>query len=844
MTLALGMRLGPYEILAPLGAGGMGEVYRARDTRLDRDVAIKVLPDHFAADPEHLTRFEREAKVLASLNHPNIAHLHGLEESGDVRALVMELVEGPTLADRIARGPIAIDEALPIARQIADALEAAHEQGIIHRDLKPANVKVCEDGTVKVLDFGLAKAIEGDRVNVGAVSNSPTITSPALMTGVGVLLGTAAYMAPEQAKGKPADKRSDIWAFGCVLFEMLTGKRAFEGEEVNETPAFVLTKQPDWTALPAATPGAIGRLLRRCLEKDRKRRLGDAGVARLDIDDALTAPASDAVTTISGASAFISVRWRLAVLVAAALLVGAGLSAIAVWNLRPSGAASAVTRFPILLPDGQQFNESGGQVVAASPDGTHLAYVANRRLYLRSLSEVEARPIPGTETTDLLMGDVVFSPDGQSIAFYSGTNSSGALRRVALSGGTPVTICPATNTMGISWSRDGIVFGQIQKGIMRVAATGGQPELLVGVKDGAAWGPQLLPGGEAVLFTFAPGITALTGGTLDMWDKAHVVVQSLRSGERRTVHEGGSGARYIPTGHLVYAVGGNLFATPFSLDRLEVTGDAAPVLEGVRRAVYLGAASGSVYYNVSDNGSLVYVPGPSSSSLQFDLAFSNSQGAVNPLKLRPASYQFPRISPDGTRVAVGTDDGREANIWIYDLSGTSAVRQLTLEGRNRFPVWSADSRDVAFQSDRDGDHAIFRQRADGGSRAERLTKPQPGVTHVPESWSPAGRTLLFGETKGDTSSLMALSVSDQKTARVDGVPLSKEPISGVFTRWPMDRVRLIGRIQQDSRRAAVPRHGSQVIRSPVAPGIPSGGPTAKNSSITLQVELARKSCES
>jgi eukaryotic-like serine/threonine-protein kinase len=289
-----------------------------------------------------------------------------------------------------------------------------------------------------------------------------------------------------------------------------------------------------------------------------------------------------------------------------------------------------------------------------------------------------------------------------------------------------------------------------------------------------------------VLFTFAAGITGLNSGTLDMWDKAHVVVQSFRSGERRTVHEGGSGARYIPTGHLVYAVGGNLFATPFNLDRLEVTGDAAAVLEGVRRAVYLGAASGSVFYNVSDNGSLVYVPGPSSSSVQADLAFSNSQGAVNPLKLRAASYQFPRISPDGTRVAVGTDDGMEANIWIYDLSGTSAVRQLTLEGRNRFPVWSADSRDVAFQSDRDGDPAIFRQRADGGSPAERLTQPEPGAAHVPESWSPDGRTLLFAETKGATFSVMMLSIDDKKTTRVDAVPSSKEPITPVFSpdgRW-------------------------------------------------------------
>src|SRR5262245_44982105 len=392
MALPPGTRLGPYEVTAQIGVGGMGEVYKATDTNLKRAVAIKVLPASVASDAERLARFQREAEVLAALNHPNIAAIYGLERSGATTALVMELVEGPTLADRITQAAIPIDEALPIAKQIAEALEAAHEQGIIHRDLKPANIKVRADGTVKVLDFGLAKAMEPTGAMPPSASMSPTITSPAMMTGVGMLLGTAAYMSPEQAKGRPADKRSDIWAFGCVLYEMLTGKRAFAGDDVAETVAFVITKPPEWHDLPETTPVAIRTLLRRCIEKDRKRRLADAADAQLEIDEALATSATEGARD-PRANSERSLFWRPSVIAAGALVLGGLLVGGAIWAFKPTSASPTIIRFGLTLPSDQQFTEFGTAPFAISPDGTAIAYVANRQLYLRSISELQAKPI-------------------------------------------------------------------------------------------------------------------------------------------------------------------------------------------------------------------------------------------------------------------------------------------------------------------------------------------------------------------------------------------------------------------------------------------------------------------
>jgi serine/threonine-protein kinase len=447
VALTPGTRIGVFEITGLLGTGGMGEVYRATDTKLGRAVAIKVLPEAFVHDAERLARFEREAQLLASLNHPNIAAIYGFERSNSVHALVLELVEGPTLADRIAQGPILLDEALPIARQIAEALEAAHEQGIVHRDLKPANIKLRHDGVVKVLDFGLAKALEPVSPIGADMTASPTITSPA-MTRIGVILGTAAYMSPEQAKGRAADKRSDVWAFGCVLYEMLTGRRAFEGEDVSDTLAAVLRGEPDWAALPLDVPPLIRALLQRCLQKDRKRRVADVSAVLFAIDEQ-AALAASATETLSIAAPRRPLWRQAAAVLVAAILTGA-LVGIAVWNVRPSTPSPTIARFPYTLPEGQQFVDDTrpiqtnyAQLLAISPDGAQMVYVANCRLYLRSLSELEARPVIGTEITQGALGFPVFSPDGGSIAFWSGDGTTGAIKRIAVTGGVAVTICQA-----------------------------------------------------------------------------------------------------------------------------------------------------------------------------------------------------------------------------------------------------------------------------------------------------------------------------------------------------------------------------------------------------------------
>jgi eukaryotic-like serine/threonine-protein kinase len=769
MALTAGSRLGPYEILSALGAGGMGEVYRARDTRLDRDVAIKILPEAVAADAERIARFQREAKVLASLNHPNIAIVHGLEHADGAYALVMELVEGEDLAQRIVRGAMPLDEALPIAKQIAEALEAAHEQGIIHRDLKPANIKLRPDGAVKVLDFGLAKLADPEASAKHAdLAASPTITSPAMMTGAGVILGTAAYMSPERARGKPVDKRADTWAFGAVLYEMLSGQRAMRGDDVAETLAAVLRQDVDATALPVSTPASVRRLIARCLERDVRQRLRDIGEARI----VLTDPTASAAVPVLDASPPL---WRRAIPVVLLAIVASVLASAGTAYFRPTQAPLIVTRFRVTPGEGQVFPAGTRQFVAISPDGAQIAYLVNLGLYIRSMAETEARLITRADTNTAVLSPV-FSPDGRSVAFWSGVDQT--IKKVAVSGGAPVTICSADQPFGISWDSAGIIFGQDKKGIMRVPANGGTPEVLVPVKNGEqAHGPQLLPGAETVLFTLA------TGTGLDRWDKATIVTQSLKTGERKTLVNGGSDARYLATGHLVYAREGIVLAVPMDLRRLEVTGGPVPVLEGVRRAAQ--NTTGAAQFAVSSIGSLVYVPGPvSTAAAQADLAFIDRTGRVEPLRLPPGSYQHPRLSPNGRQIAVATDDGKEANVWIYDLGRTS-LRQLTLGGNNRFPIWSTDGERVAFQSDREGDLSIFWQRADGSAVAERLTTADRGTSHVPDSWSPNGEQFLFGITKSASVSLWAFFLRDKKATRVSDVQ-STIPFNATFSpdgRW-------------------------------------------------------------
>lgn len=775
MTLSAGSRFGAYEVVGLLGVGGMGEVYRATDSRLHRDVALKVLPDLFASDPERLARFQREAQVLASLNHPHIAAIHGLERSGSIQALVLELVDGPTLAERIAEGPIPVDEALPIACQVAEALEAAHELGVIHRDLKPANIKLRSDGTAKVLDFGLAKAVErADAANSSAAMlNSPTITSPAMMTAAGIILGTAAYMSPEQVKWKPADRRSDVWAFGCVLYEMLTGRRAFPGDDVADTLASVLRAEPNWDALPPDLPDPIRRLLRRSLEKDRRRRLPDVGVARLEIEDALAPPAvrRDG-QTIPPAAPERRPLWRRAWPFALTALVTGVLAAIAALALKRDPPQN-VLRSRFELAEYQQISPAR-RGVAISPDGTRIVFAANRRLYLRKLSELDAVAIPGTDVFQVTPSNPTFSPDGDSVAFVSSaTTGSGTLHKIAANGGTAVTLCPVRfPNSGMSWGDSGIVFGQGGEGLMRVSSGGGQPERLISVGKGeeAAF-PVMLPGERAVLFTLA------TSAAADRWDNARIVVQTIGSPGRKVLVEGGSDATYVSSGHLVFAQAGTLFAVPFDLNRLEVTGGKVPVVPGVRRGT-----QGAAHYSVSRSGTLLYLLGPAfglSAVVPRQFVVMDRKGVSEPLKIASANYVAPRLSPDGTQLAFGTEDPNEAIISVYDLSGGPG-RRLTYGGKNRYPVWSADGQRIAFQSDREGDLAIFWQRADGTDTATRLTKPESGVAHLPESWSRDGARLSFSAIAPAGVSLWTLSVADKTASRFSDVR-STSPFNSEFS---------------------------------------------------------------
>jgi serine/threonine-protein kinase len=720
VTLNAGARLGPYEITAQIGVGGMGEVYRATDTNLGREVAIKVLPSAFAQDVERLARFEREARTVASLNHPNIAIIHGLERSGDMQALVMELVEGPTLADRIADGPLPVDQAVTIARQIAEALDAAHEQGIVHRDLKPANIKVRDDGTVKVLDFGLAKTV----VIPGAsthLSDSPTITSPAV-TQAGIILGTAAYMSPEQARGKPVDKRSDIWAFGCVLYEMLTGRRAFPGVTVTETLAAILERSVDWTKLPASTPMNVRTVLRRAIEKDANRRLHDIADARIELDDD-----ERVSTTVSGASArSVTLKW-IAALGAVAIVVGG-----AAWYLgsrRPSTASfgAAVTRLA-LVPDGPFPTDAEG-VVALSPDGRRLAYVAGpagqSRLYLRELDQFEGKPIPGTEGA----GSPAFSPDGNWLGFIA----AGKVKKVAVTGGIPVTLSESTKSLALSWeSSDSLLFSPGQAtGIWRVSAAGGvPPTALTTLEDGDVSHvyPVILPDGKALLYAAqnaAPG------------NNPTVFAQSLETGQQRHRVADGSVAQYLPTGHLVYVQRGTLFAVPFDPTHLELRGNPTAVLQGIRETPL-----GTPQLSFSLTGALAYVPG-NSAERQSALVWVDRAGLEQTTFAAGLDFSRPRLAPDGHRVAVAIGAGAGqapilGDLWLYDL--TREIRnRLTFDGRSTFPLWSPDGSRLAYSSGRGGRYELHLKTFSGAGSDEEI--PTNRGANYPFSWSSDGRVV-------------------------------------------------------------------------------------------------------
>jgi Tol biopolymer transport system component len=766
MPLNPGTRFGSYEVIALIGAGGMGEVYRARDTRLKREVAIKVLPDAFANDPDRLARFQREAELLATLNHPNIGAVYGFEQSESANAIVLELIEGDTLAERLQRGALPVKIALVIALQIAEALEAAHERGVIHRDLKPANIKLTPDDKVKVLDFGLAKAMES--TPAGNLTHSPTLSM--IGTQAGMILGTAAYMSPEQAKGFPADQRSDVFSFGTVLYEMLTGRQPFHGDTAPDVLASVIVREADLNALPAQISPRLKELIERCLDKNPRKRWQAIGDVRAELEKIATAPEAVAAAVMSARPARAT---RVAQFALTALTGGIVALSAAIF-FRPVPAAPLVLRAVYAIGDDQAFTNTGRRVVAISPDGTKLAYVANQRLFVRLLSQFEATEIGGTAGFNGI-GNPVFSPDGESIAFSA---NDGTLKRIPVTGGAPIIICKAVPTFGLTWDRDHLIFGIGGGGIMRVLANGGSPEELAKLQSGeVANGAQLLPDGDGLLFSLASGSTA------DRWESSgRIVVQSLKTGNRKILVEGGSDATYIPTGHLVYALSGVLYAARFDPTTLAVIGSPVPVVQGISRGIATGIAQASI----SQNGTLTYIPGPVSSGVaQRDLALLDRNGNVQPLKLSPSRYVNPRMSPDGKHVAFEMENGKETSIWVYALAGTSQMRRLTFGGQNRYALWSRDGQRIAFQSDREGDLAIFWQRSDGTGAVERLTKPETGAAHHPDAWSPSGDTLLFTSTKDSKFRLWSLSLRDRKTAPFGGIE-STALISPAFSpdgRW-------------------------------------------------------------
>jgi Tol biopolymer transport system component len=736
----IGKTLAHFSITAKLGEGGMGEVYRGEDTKLGRQVAIKVLPEAVASDPERLARFEREAKVLASLNHPNIAGIHQVEQADGVHFLVMELAEGETLSERIARGPIPLEQATAIALQIAEALEAAHERGIIHRDLKPANVNISADGQVKVLDFGLAKAL-GEERDAGDIANSPTLTAAA--TQAGIIMGTAAYMSPEQAAGAIADRRSDIWSFGVVLAEMLTGKQQFEGQTVSHVLASVLKDEPDLGALPAEVPARLRELIERCLRKEPKLRLQAIGDARVQLQEYRDNPADfDSARTgaLPGAVAPVSSQplWLRALPWALLLVSTLGLAG-AWWRASRPGPTRPV-RTVIELPEALEVFGGYGSSVVVSPDGTEIAYVMQGQgklsLYLRALDQWEPRLVESDLTGSGSPYHPFFSPDGKWLGFVTPTE----LKKVPIQGGSSITLCNMQLSRGASWSEDGsIVFAASPtSGLSRVPAAGGDPEPLTELAEGEVshrW-PQVLPGGRAVLF-----VSATQAGD---YDEAVIEVLNLETRERTVLHQGGTYPRYVGTGHVIYVREGTLFAIPFDLDRLQATGSAFPVLEGVG----YNRGQGGAHYDVSGDGELVYVGGagevPGWEVLSVDAA-----GGTTPIWAEEQLYRSPRLSPDGSQLALDVWDDSRYQIWVVDLERQVPTRLTFSNGNDTQAVWTPDNQFVIFASDREGHYNLYRKPADGSGEAEKLTTSES--SSFAWSISPDGRTVAYADQNPETS---------------------------------------------------------------------------------------------
>jgi serine/threonine-protein kinase len=764
----IGRRLSAYEVEEWIGAGGMGEVYRARDVKLGRNVAIKVLPPFLVGNPDRAERFKREAKILATLNHPHIGAIYALEESEGILGLVLELVEGPTLADRLHEGPLAVSEALTVARQTADALVAAHAKGIVHRDLKPANIKVASNGTVKVLDFGLAKAA-ADQTDVNT-TGSPQID----LTAEGAVIGTANYMSPEQARGLSVDARTDVWAFGCVLYETLTGRRAFHGGTIADCFAAILGTEPDWTALPSSTPPSIVGLLQRCLAKDERQRLGQMAEARDELDRANARRSRSAVLLAQLASMARRVPRAAYAAVLAVIIVA---TALGVRTVRQMTAKPQ--QVEIGLANDEFIPPTHSSELTMSPDGSLIAYASTKamngmpqmngaadmgaggdmggsmpamsmseQIYVRPLTEDVARPIGGA-----LGSAPFFSPDGKWLGFWHAP--TGTLRKVALTGGAPIRICPAISGIaGATWGpNDTIVFAWFD--LFSVPGGGGTPKLLLKVdeKRGERFfrHPYFLPSGNAVLFTV---------GTSDSYsyDDADIGVLSLATGEKKILIEGGSSPRYSPSGHLIYARGGKLLAVAFDPVRLEVTGRPFPVLDGV----FMSANTGMAAYAISSDGRLVYAAGPVERAARVPV-WVDRNGKATALPLPPRSYLHPKLSPDERQLAIEVE-GASHDIFTYDFA-RGALTKMSFDGASHWPLWTPDGRRLTYRSWKTGTMTMWWMPVDRSAAPELLT--DVGSMQSPESWSPDGRTLAFTQMDNPESGsdIYTLSLRDNRAIR-------------------------------------------------------------------------------
>jgi Tol biopolymer transport system component len=765
--MRVGDSIGPYHVLAKLGEGGMGEVYLARDPHLGRDVALKLLPPAVAADPERLARLAREARILASLDHPRIARLYHTVDQGDRHALVMEHVAGETLAETIARGPVSVEDTISILTQIADALDAAHRQQIVHRDLKPANVKRLPDGSIKVLDFGLAKAIDPDAAGRGdpsrAAADSPTILTPS-MTLRGAVMGTAACMSPEQARGRAVDARTDIWAFGCLGFELLTGRPAFAGESTTDILAAVVGRDPEWDRLPPAAPPSLVRLLRRCLVKDPASRLRDIGDARLDLSDSAAecrAGGSPVPTRVP------TRRWRAGLVwttIAAAMFGAmAGAAGTRLWT-RPSVEPASPTHLQVALPAGAPPFGVFDRHVAISPDGRLLAMTTlNGPLRLRRLDHDGVEPLPGTEGAR----SPFFSPDGRWIGFWS----NGSIRKVSTDGGAASAVCESRGLFGASWGPDNrIVFGQGPLGIFEVSAEGGTPRSLA-TPDGARGersfhGPQLLPGNQWLLFTLLA-----TGRN---WNDASIVIQPVAGGERRIVATGGSDARYLSSGHIVFGRANALMAVPFSLARMQSDGAPVQVLDRVRQSLLF--ESGAFSFGVSDTGTLVYVPAPPVPKRH--LVWVDRNGREEPLPFAEGVYVHVRLSPDGRRIAV---DDANLDLWVGDLE-RGTLSRLTTDRTFLHPVWLPGSDGLIFDSTQGGG---LHRAALSGTSVDLLLR-DPARMMSPVSVSPDGRVLAYERSEDYVSFDIAMVSTTGGAAPSDLVATSFRESAPMFSpdgRW-------------------------------------------------------------